>query len=96
MRYTAIKQEHSYMHVLFHVHTHTHTYLGESQVHLEFCYPPADAAPDAVAERNGAKIFHSIQSVFTEPAFGTELFRFGKILLIHGGGVMTKSQLSLK
>lgn len=75
---------------------HTHTHLSESQVHLEFCYPPADAAPDAVAERNGAEIVHSIRSVLTEPPIGTELFCFGKSLLIHRGGVMTKSQLSLK
>lgn len=88
----VVKPEYSYTD-RFTVHTNTH--LGESQVHLEFCYPPANAAPDAVAERNGAKIFHSIGSVFPEPAIGTEFFCFGKSLLIHGGGVMTKSQLSL-
>lgn len=93
MSYTAIKLEHSYTWVVFHC---VYTHLSESQVHLQFCYPPAYAAPDAVAKGNGAKIVHSIQSVFTEPAIGTELFRFGKILLIHGSGVMTKSQLSLK
>lgn len=65
----------------------------ESEVHLQLCYSPANAASDAVAKRNGAKVVHVICGIFPDPAIRSEVRRICKVLLIEGCGVVTESQL---
>lgn len=64
-------------------------------MHLELSYSPPDAAADAVAKRDGAKVVDAVRGILADPAIWTEFSGTGKVLLIHWGGVMTQSQLSL-
>lgn len=48
------------------------SYPYESEVHLQFCYSSAYAAPDAVAKWNGAKVVKTICGMFTYPAIRPE------------------------
>lgn len=64
-------------------------------MHLQLCYPLADAAPDAVAKWNGAKVVNTLQGMFTYPAIRPEVRRAGEILVIQRRGVVTQGQLSL-
>ena len=71
------------------------SYPYESEVHLQLCYPPADAAPDAVAKWNRAKVVKTLRGMFTYPALRSKVQRTGEILVIHRRGVVTQGQLSL-
>lgn len=64
-------------------------------MHLQLCYPPAYAAPDAVAKWNGAKVVKTFRGMFTHPAVRPEVQRTGEILVIQRRGVVTQGQLSL-
>lgn len=71
------------------------SYPYENEVHLQLHYPPTDAAPDAVAKWNGAKVVKTIWGMFAYPAVRLDVHRIGEILIIHRCGVVTQGQLSL-
>lgn len=71
------------------------SYPYENEVHLQLCYPPAYAAPDAIAKWNWAKVVKTLRGMFTYPASRPEVQRTGEILVIQWRGVVTQGQLSL-
>lgn len=70
-------------------------YPCQSQVHLELCYSPADAASDAVAKGDGAKVVDAVSGIFPYPAIWFEFWRIGEVFFIKRCGVVTQGQLSL-
>lgn len=64
-------------------------------MHLKLGYSPPDAAADAVAKRDGAEVIDTVRGILANPAVWAELSGTGEVLLIHRGGVMTQSKLSL-